>query len=513
MPNLPSRYESQVAPQVNRRIIEQPTFAPDTSMGDAAKSVAGVGLEIAGRVQKSITDREIVTAEREARTRLDKLKFDLEADAETPDAAIPVRWKQESDAILQEVAGRISSGAARDVWSENAKVWQGDGEVWSYGLQRKRSVDKVRASHITSAAELETQAGDLTISAETYSKNLAGAKAAIQRDLERGMLDPESAARQDAVLDQLQARDMTSRWSAGVLATARSGAFDDATKMVSTAPGIPEAVKEDALNGIERERNRQEKERAESQRAMGNAMEVDILDGRVTRQQIDEAAALGTINPNDQPTLIRALREENDRRKREAEDAKLSPSQRAMLEDLSKDNLLAFEMLSQDNAPNFVGDPEQWSDAYKQAYREMTADDQRAVLKMRSEMSAKGKSANYVTSVLGDVMAEAKRFAPSLMDEKTNRDGYVKLQGILYANAKKLADENVGKPISTDQARKAVLQALSGYDKKKYGAGVNLALNFDAELYRRVTAQQTARLGRQPTNAEALAAYNAVAGD
>ena len=202
-------------------------------MGDALQRVGKVALEVQTRIKESQQDQEIIKAEREARTRLDRLKFDLEADAETPDAALPSRWRQESEAIIKETSGLITSGRAREMWMERAKGWQGEGENWTVGLQRKRAVEKIRAGHITTAADLAAQAGDLSLSPEVFAGSLAGAKAAIKRDLERGMLDPEAAARQEAALDVVAEKDATARWSAGILATARSGAFDDATKMVS----------------------------------------------------------------------------------------------------------------------------------------------------------------------------------------------------------------------------------------------------------------------------------------
>lgn len=515
MPNLPARYESQVAAQANRRVIDQPTFAADTSMGDAIQNVGKVGLEIAGRMQKAKTDGEIIKAEIDARTRLDRLKLDLEADAETPDEAIPVRWRQESEAILKEAAGAISSESARTLWSERAKGWQGEGENWSVGLQRRRQVGKLRAGFLGMAAEAEALAGDASITADAYAVRLDAMRALNAQQVAGGIVDPETSAKREADLAALAGKDRALRWNAEVGALADQGQFDAANALVAEGDkaGIPRAYVEDAKSAITSAKNRIEKERNERMNVNDANFQVDVMAGKKGYRHVDEAIARGELDPSRRDTLYRVVREEEDRRKREAEESKLSAADRAKLEQNSKDNLLAFELLAQDSPANFMADPAQWSDAYKQAYGEMTPGDQRAVLKMHNEMRINGRSANTYASVLGDVMAEAKRFAPSLMDEKANKDGYVKLQGILFDMTKKLAVDSGGKPITAEQARKTVLQALGSYDSKKYGAGVNLALNFDADLYRRVVEQMTAKSGRAPTNEQALAAYNSVVAD
>lgn len=238
MPNLPSRYESQVAAQANRRIIEQPTFAPDTSMGDALQKVGQVGLEVAGRIQKAETDQQLIKAEIDARTRLDRLRYDLEADAETPDAAIPVRWRQESEAILKEVGGTIGSERARELWMTRAKGWQGEGENWSVGLSRKRSVEKVRGQHITNVTELSASAGDMAISAETYAARQAAVLAGVKSSAELGLIGADDVARYEADIAAAGVKDRTMRFTSNLEALMKDGRVAEADALYQAQMGM-----------------------------------------------------------------------------------------------------------------------------------------------------------------------------------------------------------------------------------------------------------------------------------
>ena len=471
MPAVPERYQSQVAAQANRRIIEQPTFAPDTSMGDALQKVGAVGLEIADRIQKSQQDKEILKAERETKTRLDKLKYDLEAEVGTPTSALPDRYRQESELIIKEGAAGITSETARNMWTERAKGWQGEGENWTVGLQRKRGVEEIQAWHITTASDLAKQSGDLTISPEVFAKNIGDAKVAIQRDLESRSLSPEVAARQEAMLDTVAEKDRTARWSSGVLAVARSGDFEFAAKMVSSAPGIDEAVKEDALNTIERERNRQDKERAETWRLNANTYELDILDGKGSRSEIDEGVASGRFDPNTHSALVRTLREENDRRKREAEAVtQLSPAQMRAWTDQSaswKGTLLSTRAMPTDL---FMGDRSQWAQNHQAIYNAMTPDDQRAIDNEQIKLRDGRGTYEGVNRISGQLTDVAQRVAdPSWgialtpAERKKNPDAAAradKLIGEIWAQASTLSRLNSDRPLTPDQINQAVAVAL-----------------------------------------------------
>lgn len=147
MPSL--RYESQVAAQANRRIIDQPTVTPDTAVGDALQGIGKATFEIATRIKQSQTDQEIVKAERVAKEKLDRLKFDIEqTPSDTPDEDLTALWSQQSDDIIKEASAGIGATKARELWSERAKGWQGEGDLWTRDLGRKRGVDRVRAVHV-----------------------------------------------------------------------------------------------------------------------------------------------------------------------------------------------------------------------------------------------------------------------------------------------------------------------------------------------------------------------------
>lgn len=451
--------------------IPIPDFSGQRAGAEALDSVGKAMLEFGNKLQKEKEDHELVKADADMRVRMDKARQVIELDPETPDAAIPQRWKQESELIIKEVGGGISSSRARELWEIRARGVQGEGDVWSQNLLRKRQVDKVGGAYITMASEAEEMAGDPSISPETYASKLDGLRALTAQHLAGGFIGDEEAAKRVALLESYAVKDVKMRWSAGVLAVARTGDFDGAEKMIDDAKGLSVAERESALSSVGRERSLQEKEKADNQRAMGNAMEVDILDGRVTRSQIDEAAALGTINPNDAPVLIRALRAEDDRRKAAALAAStLSPAQMRAWSDQSaswKGTLLSPSSMPTDV---FMGDRNLWAPNHQAKYNSMTPDDQRAIDNEQIKLRDGRGTYEGVNRISGQLTDVAQRVADpswgiSLTPTQRKADPQAaaradKLIGEIWAQASTLSNLNSDRPLTPDQINQAVAVAL-----------------------------------------------------
>ena len=81
MPGRIPQYDAQVAAQADRRVISTPVLNQDVGEGDALRAVGGAidaGVELAVKLETANQDRQITTADRVAREKLDRLKFDLE---------------------------------------------------------------------------------------------------------------------------------------------------------------------------------------------------------------------------------------------------------------------------------------------------------------------------------------------------------------------------------------------------------------------------------------------------
>lgn len=533
MPTVPNRYESQVAPQANRRIIEQPTLAPDNSMGDALTKVGQVGLEVAGRIQKAQTDQELVKAEIDARTRLDRLKRDLEADAETPEVALPDRWRQESEAILKDVSGKIGSERARTLWMDRAKGWQGEGENWSVDLSRKRSVEKVRGGHITSIAELNATAGDASISPETRAAQQVAVLAGIKSSAELGLVGPDDVARYEAEIAASGVKDRSVRWTAEVEALAEQGMFDTAEKLAAEGgkAGIPKAYVDDAKSSINRAKSRIEKERNERWNVNDANFQVDVMAGKNGYRHVDEAIARGDIDPARRDTLYRAVRTEEDRRRAEAEASKLSAAERAAAENRSKDVRFIFNSMAEMDGARFMGGKETWSDQHRAYYDLMTQADQRAVDEQVLKMRLEGPKVGPTNAIERALLDEAKRVVPewrigSEADPKNLPTDSIPFSGVLRKVAEELSPTMGGKEMTVDQARDAVARALRSYQPDKWmglptndrdawmdRAGAAAPYDENANIRNEIRAEFVRMKRREPTKAELDAEFARVVGD
>jgi len=238
-----------MAAQANKRIIEQPTFAPDTSMGNALLKVADVGTEIAQRVEKANTDREVVTANRLAQEQIEKAKQDLEQNPDIKDEDFQQTIRKTAETILETTGKGISSSSARDMWSERAKssLLQ-DADNWGYSQKLKRGADRVQGAHVAAIADLDSKAGDLTIKPEQYAEWVDGERKLIDRNEATNITSHEQAARLRAGLDGLIRKDFTVRWTSNIDALVKDGRIAEAeavyqSALANSTPKGPETTK------------------------------------------------------------------------------------------------------------------------------------------------------------------------------------------------------------------------------------------------------------------------------
>lgn len=538
-------------------------------MGEAIQNVGKVAREIDDRIKKTETDQQLVKAEIDARTRLDRLKYDLEADAETPDAAIPARWRQESEAILKEVGQTIGSENARNLWMTRAKGWQGEGENWSVGLSRKRSVEKVRGQHITNITDLTTTAGDMAISAETFAAKQAAVLAGIKSSAALNMVGADDVARYEADIAAAGVKDRTIRFTSNLDALMKDGRVAEAEALYQAQMGMnregKSTVDPDTLvkvkSGLEQSKQdfevvaKADRFWAASKGDYGRYMEMvsgvqDVpqrlkLEERGaklanqakaaedTRQDGLERAMWEHVNQggtimNASPSLRASINPDRLGSIRAFENARdaekgMTTAQKTAWIDQSADSKAGIEWFARNSPALFMGKMDAWPENIRNAYVNMTPDDQRAIATKQLEMADTGRTSDAVDKVMQDAVNEAKRFAPSIMATGKDNDAKrMQFEGILYRNARLLSAQQGGTPVTPEQSRKLVLQAMAEFDAKKYGAGVNVALGYmqadeaaasDPTLWARIAQQQEAKLGRKPSRIEVLQAYQAVVGD
>lgn len=287
-----------------------------------------------------------------------------------------------------------------------------------------------------------------------------------------GLLD--SATQAKAQVDGAQAL-----MQGAVRGLSKQGRFDEAKKLVTdAAAGLEPSQRQafenfikDAENEIEREKARQEAELAKTQRANGNQYEVKILQGGGSFKEIEDGVKAGKFSVNDQPSLMRALREEQDRRKREAEAVtKLTPSQMQKWKDQSaswQNTLLSTSVMPTDV---FMGDRSRWAPRHQAMYDAMTPDDQRAVdLERQNLRDGRGTYAT-IDKIEGQMLDVAKRVvddAWGLNESAAKRPPVAdKLMAELRAQAADVAALNSTRDLTPEQLNQAVAVALKKAGEK-----------------------------------------------
>lgn len=494
-------YEQQGDFRPSGRIVQGVRTPADDGIARGVQKLGQATLEVAGRIQQANLDQELVKAETDLRVRMDKARQAIELDPETPDVAIPKRWQQESEAIIGEIGGTISSGRARELWTIRARGLQAEGDTWSVNLQRKRQVDGVRAGFVAMASEAEAQAGDMSISEETYAAKVDALRALNDTQVAGGFVDKEEGARRQAVLENLALKDRTMRWSANIDALVKAGRMAEAEEVFSVgAARVDPATRQRMREGLDA--SKQEYAAVEQRDAIWAEAKGDYgkalqLAGRIkdaplrlkveaglnqklaqteaARQQGKETAqrslwghmlAGGTI-ANAPPSVLAATEGaidfarayENARDREAGMDA-------ATLKEFTLYSSRVRNMLESGVTmpPNvFMSDPSSWRSDHRQFFESLSAADQTAIHEKRENMRDKGTDVTEVDRVEKALWSEIMRIAPKswrLDDTRTDSAMKVELTSVIRQQATKVAQDMGGAPIKLDDIRAYAALAL-----------------------------------------------------
>jgi hypothetical protein len=538
MAKIPRALDIAGDAQQTRGVVDVPVVgAGSTAEGwrEVQRAFSAMG-DVADRLHKADVDRKITTADRKTREELDREFRSLEQSGDIKPEEFETRYREASDKIIGANAEMVPQGG-RAMWTERAKTqWQSDGIIRTRDLTRRRQLADTRAGIVAESAHLKDMVGDTSIDANTYAGMIQGQRNLVDRQVQNGVLEKDDAARLLVELDDMVVEDRLARASVSIEELVLAGdakAADDVIAEAATTAAQKKALKQ-VKESTEAEQRAQiaraEAERNKAQLLASNRMEIGILDGEITRRQINEAAADGTISENHAPVLIRALRAEQERREREA---KMSDAYKAEWADASLD---ALQKLS--TMPNqfWMQDPEEWKTTVPQAYeayQNMDRDRRRAVRQKHLDSVEKGQTQDTAMGAYRDLVVRAQRLVPEDWKLSTSTvagegDGF-EFSGQLYGLAKRYALENGDKAIPEKDAREIVSRALHAFKPKTsgfmgmgaggYGLPADLMLKdmlsrqgIDPDLAMEVRNRLTQRLGREPTQEELMSSYRAVEG-
>lgn len=522
------RYKASTG--VSAAPIAKPQSSGLAEIAQGVRAVANTAVDIA---TKKVAER---TASLEAAA-LNSARLELE--------------KRGAQLAIDMQNGRVAgSDYVRDLEKERQKL---KSEVWATVPKRIQGSTQAQANwnDIWTSSEISSQRTAVAWQAEQETKF-------AKRTLDEGLanmaaiveVDPDSAARQldiwgkglptyAGLLDAETLADAQTKGTQVILQGAvrglsKQGRFDEAEKLVTQAAGkldpqqrkAFESVIEDARNDIRREQERQDTERNKAQRLAGNRFEADVIDGKVNRTMLDERVKSGEISENDKPTLMRALRAEDDRRKAAAAESKLNASEKAEWTTWSERASLTLQSSGTMTPAQFMSDTSQWPKEYQEIYRHLTPDDQRGIIRKQIEMRETGKTFNEVDRIEAMLLDEAKRIAPTewkVGSQAANKTSQaVELAGFLRQAAQRMAPEVAGTKLTPDQVRDATALALGqikGAENlpvvtwSKFRADLGSADNtMDQATYNEAFEAFRKQYGRDPSMAEARAAYNQLAG-
>jgi hypothetical protein len=535
MARIPRALDIAGDAQQTRGVVDVPVVgAGSTAEGwrDVQQAFSALG-DVADRLHKADVDRKVTTADRKTREELDREFRAIEENGEIKPEEFETRYREASDKVITANSQLVPQGG-RALWTERAKTqWQSDGVLRMRSAARSRQLADTRAGIIAESAHLKDMVGDTAIDTATYAGMIQGQRNLVDRQVQNGVLEKDDAARLMVELDDMVVEDRLSRASASIEALVLAGdtqGADDVIAEASTTAAQKKAlkqVKESTEASQRAEIARAEAERNKAQLLASNRMEIGILDGEITRRQINEAAADGTISENHAPVLIRALRAEQERREREA---KMDDASKAAWADASLDALQELETMP---GPIWMQDIEDWPAQARQRYDLMDRDRQRAVRQKQIDMREKGQTQDTAMGAYRDLVVRAQRLVPEDWKLSTTTvvgegDGLA-FSGQLYGLAKRYALENGGKAIPEPVAREIVSRALHAFKPPTqgfmgmgaggYGLPPDLALKdmlsrqgIDPDLAMEVRNRLTQRLGREPTQEELMSSYRAVEG-
>jgi hypothetical protein len=343
--------------------------------------------------------------------------------------------------------------------------------AWQMGQEKEYAVQSLDKAMLVMTAKVEADPSMLKGELEGWSKTVP---------TYGGLLDQETIA-------NAQTKGMQALLLAGVRGFAQRGQFEEAEALKKDAAAQLDPAQRSAMEGvikqaeaeIEREKAKQETARNKAWQINDANFQVGVLQGKNSYQHIDDAIARGDLDPARRDTLYRAVRAEDDRRKAEAEQSRLSAAERAAIENRSKDVKFIFSAMSDLDPARFMAGPESWSEQHREYYSLMTPADQRAVDEDLHNMRIKGDKVGPAKEVFNTLVDEAKRVVPewrlgSDADPKKLPKESLQFSGVLRSVAEEIAPSLGGKDMTVDQARDAVARALRTYQPKDW---LNLPTN------------------------------------
>jgi len=527
MPDI-SPYQSQVSASNQTRVgrVEQQAAQPD--IGEA---IAQFGQKLETARAKS----EIVRSESDLRRAYDGIYRELEQDGEGDYSKFEDRFNEKAKEIRAKVLGSLKTETARNLMGERAVGMEDNYAIQVRSLQRARGVAEVQSTVAGKIDEFKEAADNTSLPIDRLD--------ALRKETDAYVADMHRTGFVDDVGMEKYKQDADKLYDAGRVARARD--VLDAAETDQQATQVfdqfsKQSEKDDLKTywkSVQSDRrtkqNIAEAEQRKAEMKAANEFEMGILTKGFGYRALQKAVDRKEISVNDQPALWRSVRAEEDRRRIEAERPKLSPAEKQAWEDFSKDKALGFDVLASQQPALFMS-TDNWPQQYKDYYAAMTPDDQRAVEKKRLEMILNGKTSNAVDAIYQDLWNEAKRVAPNNWfddNAKGKSPRQFALEARLYEAAKRMSPDQGGKPITPDMAKQAVVLALAApfkdgekaeWKPDEWAAAGRAALELgqvrdavqnDPGTFSDVWSQLKAKNGgKDPTAAEALAAYNAVTG-
>lgn len=555
--------------QVTRGVVNVPTIDQSgaRTAATALDQVGGQLREFGQRLHQAEVDRSVAEANIGATNDLDKLKRRL-AESQADPTTYETTYAEESGRII-EAWGQKVPGGGRDMWMQRAKEGQLRDTIEVRNLTRQRQLEGEQAKGIAIFENIKDRAGDASLSPAAYGEMQTQGRQLVADQLATGVITKDVAQRYLVELDNAQVADNTARWQSNFDALATQGKIAEAEEWRNTQMGLNKLgqsivdpkVLEASKKALDTAKPKYAADAAATDiynrsrakdgsfdfaagiaeaRRISDPMVRDlaiqqlgqmVAQDKVAHEQEQDAAAKDlfewTKSGRDPTKAPPSLLGRFDNASRMASSISLYNSMQAEkgMTEAQKtqqaiDSAVAvagFDSLARRQPSLFMQGLNAWPKEYQDAYKSMKWQDQIALSEKVNKMIETGPTSDAVDKVLQDVTKEAARFAPSIMNVAANDQGgkerKLQFEGFLYKHAANLSKDQGGQPITPDQAKKIVLRAMGDLDAKKYGEGVNMALGFDADVYRRVRDALAAKLGEEPSRQAVYEAYKSAMAD
>lgn len=220
MPRLPGPEDvPEIGLRNTRDVITPPRSAV---LDEAVRTVDRVG-ELVGRIADQQNEVALNRADVETAVELDTIRERYRTDDDWETA--PERAREEADAALKARGATLRGAAAQRAWEMRSAERLGRFHLDMRGQSRERGAAMARADLLKLGEASEAAAGDLANSEAVRQTAVQAYAAAIDSALERGMLDPDDAAR------------LESAFAANVRSRVQDGLRAEVTERIALDPG------------------------------------------------------------------------------------------------------------------------------------------------------------------------------------------------------------------------------------------------------------------------------------